>query len=59
MTVAQADLTRSFRAAFAGRVITSEDDSYDAARAVWNGTIDARPALIAQCRTAEDIVAAV
>src|SRR2546430_2159568 len=58
MTVAEADLERSFRAAFAGTVITPEDDRYDAARAVWNGTVDARPALIAQCHAAGDIVAA-
>jgi FAD/FMN-containing dehydrogenase len=59
MTVAEAELARTFRAAFAGTVITPEDERYDTARSVWNGTVDARPALIAQCRVAEDIVAAV
>jgi FAD/FMN-containing dehydrogenase len=59
MTVAEADLARTFRAAFAGTVITPEDERYDAARSVWNGTVDVRPALIAQCHTADDIVAAV
>jgi FAD/FMN-containing dehydrogenase len=59
MTVAEADLVRSFRASFAGTVITPGDPRYDAARAIWNGTVDARPALIAQCHVAEDIVAAV
>jgi len=58
-TLATADLVRSFRAAFAGTVITPEDERYDAARAVWNGTVDARPALIAQCRSTDDILAAV
>jgi FAD/FMN-containing dehydrogenase len=48
-----------FRSAFAGTVITPSDAAYDAARAVWNGTVDARPALIAQCHTVDDIVAAV
>lgn len=59
MTLAKADLLQSFRSAFAGTIITPEDEQYDAARAVWNGTVDARPALIAQCHAAEDIVAAV
>jgi len=58
-TMAERDVARSFRAAFAGTVITPEDSRYDAARAVWNGTVDARPALIAQCHAAEDVVAAV
>jgi FAD/FMN-containing dehydrogenase len=52
-------LASSFRKAFAGTIITPADERYDAARAVWNGAVEARPALIAQCHTAEDIVAAV
>jgi FAD binding domain/Berberine and berberine like len=60
MTAIDADLLdRSFGDAFTGDVIRSGDDGYDAARAVWNGTVDARPALIAQCRTTEDVIAAV
>jgi FAD/FMN-containing dehydrogenase len=59
MTLAKADLGRSFRAGFAGTVITPEDERYEEARAVWNGTVDARPAVIAQCRTADDVIAAV
>jgi FAD/FMN-containing dehydrogenase len=51
-------LASSFSAAFAGTVITPEDERYHAARAVWNGTVDARPMLIAQCHSTEDIVAA-
>lgn len=52
-------LASSFTKAFAGTIITPADERYDAARAVWNGAIEARPALIAQCHTAKDIVAAV
>jgi len=60
MTTIDADLLkRSFGNAFAGDLIQSSDDTYDAARAVWNGTVDARPALIAQCRTTDDVIAAV
>ena len=52
-------LAAAFAARFAGVAITPQDDRYDQARAIWNGTVDARPALIARCRTAEDIIAAV
>jgi len=53
------DLARSFAAHFDGTAIAPDDERYETARAVWNGTVDARPVLIAQCRTVEDIVAAV
>ena len=52
-------LASSFTEAFAGTVITPADERYDAARAVWNGAVEATPALIAQCHTAGDIVTAV
>ena len=52
-------LASSFTEAFAGTVITPADERYDAARAVWNGAVEAPPALIAQCHTTGDIVAAV
>jgi FAD/FMN-containing dehydrogenase len=52
-------LVASFRDGFAGTVVTPTDASYDGDRAVWNGTVDARPALIAQCHSTDDIVAAV
>jgi FAD/FMN-containing dehydrogenase len=53
------DLARSFAARFTGTAIVPDDERYETARAVWNATVEARPALIAQCRTVEDIVAAV
>jgi FAD/FMN-containing dehydrogenase len=58
-TETQAKLARLFGDAFTGTVIGPKDERFDAARAVWNGAIDARPALIAQCQTTEDIVTAV
>jgi FAD/FMN-containing dehydrogenase len=58
-TVTESDLVRSFHATFAGTIITPDDAGYDAARAIWNGTVDSRPAVIAQCHTVEDVVAAV
>jgi FAD/FMN-containing dehydrogenase len=60
MTTADATtLVQTFKGHFAGEVVAGDDDGYDALRAVWNGTVDARPALIARCRTTDDIVAAV
>jgi FAD/FMN-containing dehydrogenase len=42
-----------------GPVIKPEDEGYDAARSIWNGAIDRRPACIARCTGVGDVVAAV
>ena len=44
---------------FRGDLITAEHVDYDDARAVWNGTVDRRPRLIARCTGAADVAAAV
>src|SRR5918999_1728747 len=44
---------------FAGTVLTPGDERYDAARAVFNGAIDRRPALIAEVADARDVAAAI
>jgi FAD/FMN-containing dehydrogenase len=49
----------SFRAAFGGQVLTQEHSDYDRSRAIWNGAIDRRPAVIAQCSTTQHVVEAV
>jgi FAD/FMN-containing dehydrogenase len=43
---------------FAGKILTPGQDRYDTARAVFNGAIDRRPALIAEATGAHDIAAA-
>ena len=44
---------------FRGDVIVPSHPDYDDARAVWNGTVDRRPRLIARCRGTADVAAAV
>jgi FAD/FMN-containing dehydrogenase len=46
-------------AGFGGQLIQPADPDYDRARAVFNGMIDRRPALIARCTGPADVVAAV
>ena len=48
-------LEKSFR----GALIRPDDRNYDAVRAVWNGMIDKRPALIARCTGVADVIEAV
>jgi len=47
------------RTAFRGPVLLPTDQGYDAARAIWNGAIERRPACIARCTGVADVVAAV
>ncbi|MFL6206619.1 MAG: hypothetical protein ACJ739_14860, partial [Acidimicrobiales bacterium] len=44
---------------FSGEVIHPDDGGYDEARAVFNGMIDRRPAVVARCGSVEDVVAVV
>ena len=43
---------------FSGTVLAPDEPGYDEARAVHNGLIDKRPAVIVRCRTADDVVGA-
>jgi FAD/FMN-containing dehydrogenase len=43
---------------FAGEVIRPDDPGYDAARAVWNGMVDRRPALVVRPAGTDDVVTA-
>jgi FAD/FMN-containing dehydrogenase len=47
------------RSSLRGDIVGPGDAAYDAARAVHNGMIDKRPALIARCTDVADVIAAV
>ena len=48
-----------FRAELRGQVLPAGDAGYDDARTIWNALIDHRPALIARCAGAADVIAVV
>ena len=45
-----------FQQRLRGEVITPGDPGYDEARALWNGNIDKRPALIVLCDGVADVI---
>jgi FAD/FMN-containing dehydrogenase len=47
-----------FATRIGGGVLTPGAAGYDAARTIWNGAIDRRPALVARCLTEADVQAA-
>ncbi|MEI2770297.1 MAG: FAD-dependent oxidoreductase [Candidatus Competibacter sp.] len=47
------------RSRMRGPVLTAADPGYDTARRIWNAIIDKRPALIARCAGAADVLEAV
>jgi FAD/FMN-containing dehydrogenase len=54
-----ADALQAFAMQMRGPVLTPENPGYEEGRLIWNGLIDRRPALIAQCSGAADVVDAV
>ena len=59
MTIAfDSTLAAELRRQISGSVLGPGDAEYDATRAVHNGLIDRKPALIVRCRTTNDVVAA-
>src|ERR1700741_90701 len=53
------DRIERFKAAFRGEVIQPGDPGYEAARKIWNASIDKHPGIITQCSGVADVVAAV
>ena len=53
------EVMEAFVSGVRGAVVRPDDEAYDDARAIWNGLIDRRPALIVQCTGAADVVDAV
>ena len=47
------------RAGMRGQLLMASDEGYQDARPLWNGMIDKRPAIIARCAGAGDVVACV
>jgi FAD/FMN-containing dehydrogenase len=58
-TVLEEVTVQDFAAQLRGLLLRPGDTGYDAARTVWNGMIDRRPALIARCAGVADVVTAV
>ena len=59
-TVTLADeAVTAFSTGLRGACLTAADPGYDAARVIWNGSADKRPAIIAQCSGAADVIDAV
>ena len=55
----QQETLQAFKARLRGEVLLPGDAGYDEVRQIWNAMIDRRPALIARCRSAADVVQAV
>jgi FAD/FMN-containing dehydrogenase len=47
------------RSRFRGALLRPGEEGYEQARRIWNGAIDRRPALVARCAGADDVVEAV
>ena len=50
---------KEFQASLRGKILRPGDDGYDADRKVFNAMIDKRPAMIAHCSGAADVIACV
>jgi FAD/FMN-containing dehydrogenase len=58
-TVLDGATVQGFKASLRGELLCPTDTGYEDARQIWNGMIDRRPALIARCAGAADVITAV
>ncbi len=58
-TVLREAAVEEFKSKLRGELLRPGDDGYDEARAIWNGMIDKRPALIARCTGVANVIDAV
>jgi FAD/FMN-containing dehydrogenase len=56
--IARESPANALRATMRGPVLAPGDPGYDAARRVWNGSINKNPALVARCTGVADVIAA-
>ncbi len=58
-STATASVVESLRRSIRGAVLTPGQDGYEAARKIWNGMIDRRPAVIVRCESNADVAGAI
>jgi FAD/FMN-containing dehydrogenase len=46
---------QKLRATMKGNVLLADDDGYAQVRAIWNGAVEHRPAIIASCKSSDDV----
>jgi FAD/FMN-containing dehydrogenase len=56
MSTLQAHAVSELRGVPKDRVVLPQDSRYDEVRGIWNAMIDRRPAVIVQCKEADDVV---
>jgi FAD/FMN-containing dehydrogenase len=54
----QREAVHQLRSSTRGAVVSQDQAGYDEARRLWNGAVDARPAVIARCEGQDDVAAA-
>src|SRR5262249_23951683 len=52
------DAIAAFRSEFKGQALLPGDAGYEAARAIWNASIDRHPSLVARCTSASYVIRA-
>lgn len=52
-------IAKKLKEGLRGKLLLPDDSQYDDARSIWNGMIDRRPAMIAQCLGVRDVVTCV